>query len=205
MADLRLALARLHPVEGVYSLDPDDPGGMTVYGVARTRWPHDPLWPVVDAALAAAGADPSDQRACVAAIEAEPRARRLADEHYRRVWWGPLYLDHLDSQDLAYELFEAHMNTGQGVAILQRALNWLRAEPPGAAGAWPVLEDDNVMGPATWHAWQAARGRCTDRGVVGAMNLMQAAYYAALAERRPSMRKFLRGWIAQRVVDVVRS
>ena len=50
MADFMKAYLKMAPVEGLYSNDPDDPGGETVYGVARVFWPKWSGWSIVDAA-----------------------------------------------------------------------------------------------------------------------------------------------------------
>ena len=50
MADFMKAYLKMAPVEGLYSNDPDDPGGETVHGIARVFWPRWSGWSIVDAA-----------------------------------------------------------------------------------------------------------------------------------------------------------
>lgn len=107
-----------------------------------------------------------------------------AHDIYMEDYWRPLGCSHIGSQDVAEEVFEqgVHMGTGAAGAILQEALNLLGAK----------LEVDGAIGPQTLEAVNTYRH--TD-ALLKAMQCLQFDYYKKLIERKPKMRKFMRGWL----------
>lgn len=98
-----------------------------------------------------------------------------AIEIYRRDYWKP-WLEELD-MDVAAKVFDmiVNMGTKQAVKLLQRAV--------GAT-------DDGIYGPET-----KASIRVRDpQDVVNALVGQQREFYTNLA-KKPSMTKFLKGWL----------
>lgn len=98
------------------------------------------------------------------------------------------------STELAAELFDTGVNMGPATAtrFLQRATN-------AVAGSGLVV--DGKMGPATRNAvndYLKSRSNAASI-LVKALNCLQGARYIEIVEANPSQRKFINGWIAQRV------
>lgn len=96
--------------------------------------------------------------------------------------------------DVAAELFDTGVNMGTSTAIkfLQRAVNAL---------AGSGLAVDGKMGPATRGAvisYLASRSNASDI-LVKALNGLQCARYIDIVEGNPTQRRFINGWIANRV------
>jgi lysozyme family protein len=88
-------------------------------------------------------------------------------------------------EPLCYVVFDARVNVGESRAakIMQRAVR---------------VEDDGIIGPKTLEAI----GHAIDdyqAGLILAFTDERIAFYEWLANKRPSMRKYLRGWIRRAV------
>jgi len=118
---------------------------------------------------------PDEDIACLT----EPRALEI----YLNDYWLPLLLDDIEDQPTANYIFDMAVNHGRrrAVRIAQQAANVLGAG----------LEADGRMGPLTLDA-------------INDVNLEQyleelfhvrVDFYEDIVRRRPSSRKFLRGWL----------
>ena len=168
------AVAELFKLEGVDSNDPDDPGGLTRFGITEAEWLNrNPQKPLKSITL-------DDARA-----------------FYREWYWHEPGFDRLAllAPMAAWECFEAGVNCGTGTAVkfLQRALNFL-----ADAG----LKDDGGLGDMTLGAVRAfvARGRDYESFLVLAQNGEQYINYKACVDKRPVSRKYAPGWM-KRVED----
>jgi len=127
--------------EGGYSNNPNDDGGETYMGIARTKHPQWPGWPIIDECLA--HGEP---------LSLADGLAGLVRDFYRTEFWQPLRCHLLDpvSEAVAEELFEASVNCGpgNGVKFLQRALNALNSRDR----LYPDLVVDGGMGPKTVQA-----------------------------------------------------
>lgn len=98
------------------------------------------------------------------------------------------------SSELAAELFDTGVNMGPvwATKFLQRATNALSGSG---------LAVDGKMGPATRSAVNAYLGSRSNAAsiLVKALNCLQGARYIELVEANPTQRKFINGWIANRV------
>lgn len=95
---------------------------------------------------------------------------------------------------VAAELFDTGVNMGTSTAIkfLQRAVNAL---------AGSGLAVDGKMGPATRSAvtsYLVSRSNASDI-LVKALNGLQCVRYIEIVEGNPTQRRFINGWIANRV------
>lgn len=187
MADFMKAYLKMAPVEGLYSNDPDDPGGETVYGVARSFWPKWSGWSIVDAAKKQPGF-PGNLKGNSALTEA-------VHAYYRQIYWDRFCLDELD-QPLAYELFEQAVNLGEGrmVKHLQMVLNSLNYQ--NRFGEDLVV--DGAFGAKTLQRLRRIVGDGRSRAIQYGANGQQCAHYINLGLTSAVKRKYTSGWLAQR-------
>ncbi|MEY4695704.1 MAG: hypothetical protein RIT14_132 [Pseudomonadota bacterium] len=163
--------------EGGFVNDPDDPGGPTNHGVTL-------------ATLRRLGIDPT-------------RDGHITVEDVRRL-----------TADQAAEIFLAHYFHAPGIAGLPEALQPTVFDMYVNAGKQAVrllqglltdmgfpVEGDGVIGPDTLRAAQAAADVAPDH-LADAYGIARRNYYYALADARPTSRKFARrrdggkgGWI----------
>ena len=174
MADFDQAIGTVLAHEGGLADDPDDPGGITNFGISLRflRATGDLLLGDVDGDGDLDGDD-------IRAMTAE-RAARLYKAHFWDVWGYGRIAD----QAVATKVFDTAVNVGPAEAnrILQRAVNEV-----GTAG----LDVDGVLGPKTLAAVNAA-----DPGrLLGALRAEQATFYGDLVDRNPRLGKYLKGWL----------
>lgn len=154
--------------EGGFVNDPDDPGGATNKGITFGTF----------------------KRYAEPYLNIAPtleNLRRLTDEQagiiYKRRYWDVLRADLIPSQQFANMFFDFFVNAGgNAVKVLQRTLN-------DAFGA--SLAVDGGMGDKTFSALMNAP---LDR-LYTEYKEARAQYYRDLADRNPSLAKFLRGWL----------
>jgi len=117
--------------EGVYSNDPRDPGGETVYGISRVHHPGETaVWEIVDR-LRGMGTFPANLANFTPLVDA-------ARDFYDREYWSKLALDALPPA-VADDVFNLAVNMGPTAAAccLQRAVG---------------VADDGRIGPVTKNA-----------------------------------------------------
>lgn len=165
--------------EGGYVADPDDPGGVTKYGVTLATLRRLGLDLTRDGKL-----DGRDIRALTMAEAVE-----IYVEHYhRRPGLAAL------PEVLQPVVFDMYVNAGaNAVKLLQRLLAEM-----GFACA-----DDGVIGPQTLDAAALAFAAAPDH-LADAYGIARRNYYYALADARPASRKYARrrdggkgGWITR--------
>lgn len=100
-----------------------------------------------------------------------------AKEVYRRRFWDKMQGDKIESQHIANILFDGYVNCGvNGIKLMQRLLN---------------LKDDGVVGPKTLAAINGADEVTLYENYKDA----RIDYYLDLAERKPALKVFLKGWL----------
>ena len=156
--------------EGGYVNDPADRGGATKYGITQ--------------AVARANGYTGDMR--------DLPLESARDIYKREYAVKPGFVD-FPSQ-VAAELFDTGVNMGTAKAteFLQRAVNAL-----GGAG----IAVDGKMGPATRgavNAYLQSRGNAVDI-LCKTLNCLQGVRYVEIVEKNPTQRKFINGWIGNRV------
>ncbi|MBC7350415.1 MAG: glycoside hydrolase family 108 protein [Candidatus Aminicenantes bacterium] len=169
--------------EGGYSNDPDDPGGKTNYGITEGTFHAAKQEGIIPYMLDITELTPEQ-----------------AMDIYRIKYWEPIKGDKLPPP-LDLIVFDTAVNSGVGTAgkLLQKTLNNL---------ANSKLKVDGAIGPKTLSA--------LDNALVGKNNnimlqlicnnylLYRVKLYSDICDARPSSRKFLRGWIKQRIVNLSR-
>lgn len=169
--------------EGIYSADPDDPGGETVFGISRRHWPDWPGWVRVD--MLRDSADWPD------VLRDDPAIRTLVQAFYRATFWAPIRGDDLPER-VAIKLFDLAVNLGirEASRILQHALNLLNR----TGQSWEELAEDGIIGPRTLSATR----RCVamgDEHLINLLCVLAGKYYVELAEHSPRLERYIRGWI----------
>lgn len=169
--------------EGGYSNDPDDNGGETNYGITAAVWRENGYTgPIKNAPL--------------------ELARRIYFARYiQRPRFDEIYA--INAQ-VGVELIDTGVNMGPGTAAIffQRALNGLNL------GDYQDLFVDGAIGKLSIDAFKKFYSR---RGVQGCrvmyrlLNGVQANRYLDITERDKRQRKFLFGWILQRVGEWLNS
>ena len=155
--------------EGGFVDDPDDPGGATNKGVTMRTF-----------------------RACAQRyLGIEPTLENLkaltdaqAAKIYKPLYWDKVRGDQIALQELADIVFDFQVNAGARASeLLQRVLNELGAQPP--------LEVDGDIGARTMPALAKANAKSVYRRYKQG----RIRYYRDLVARRPSLGKFLNGWL----------
>lgn len=171
MADFNLFFPTLLRHEGGFVNDPADPGGATNKGITLATFQR--------YAKSLLGIDPSLDN-----------LRALSDADagriYKAQYWDKVHGDEIALQPLANIVFDFQVNAGANASkLLQRVLN--------AQGATPPLTVDGVIGAGT----MAALGRLNAVAVYTAYKQGRKDYYNTLVAQRPSLAKFLKGWLAR--------
>lgn len=173
--DHALRVVFLH--EGLFSDDPDDPGGPTKYGIslraARKLGDIDGDGRL-DFDLDGDGdVDLDDMRLLT--------PEKVVDA-LRRTWWKPVY-DRLPGH-CAIKLFDLGVNMGtkQSHILLQRALR---------SSTGTVYAEDGIIGKNTLHGVEHSY----IPALLASLRSEAAGFYRQLAAQRPSSRKYLNGWL----------
>lgn len=100
-----------------------------------------------------------------------------AKKVYKLRFWDVMKGDQFENQQVADIVFDGFVNMGvNGIKMLQRAL---------------YLEDDGRVGNKTLNAVNLSDPKATFNKV----KELRIKYYNDLAERKPSMKVFLKGWL----------
>lgn len=175
MADFNLAVKKVLEKEGVFSNHPKDTGGKTKYGITERRF---------------------RQALALGVIQGVERIEDLtiaqAMEIYRRFEWATLWLDQVDDQEIAEEVFDTAVNCGMGIAsrILQETL---RVYDRG-------IVVDGVVGPVTIGTVNRLSRTRHRNAVLKTLNILQGYRYFRLATDNPDQYLWAYdGWVNNRV------
>ncbi len=168
MTNFEWAMNQILSVEGGFSNDPLDRGGITNFGITQSLM--------------------SSYLGRTATIEdMKALTPEKAAEIYCRFFWDPMLLDQVKDPRIAYILFDQAVNRGVRVAVknMQETLNKNLKTPD-------ILED-GMMGPRTITILNDQDP--TELGL-WYIERCQAAY-ARVVEYNQSQSRFLRGWLAR--------
>lgn len=169
-ARFQLAANFVLKLEGKLSDNPNDPGGITNYGISLRF-------------LKAAGVDID----CDGDIDADDIRKVTPDkakEIYREKWWNPYGYERIHSIEIAKRLFAAAIHMGQKAATkrLQNAINTLK---------YTHLEVDGILGIKTI----AATNMADENKLLHALQAESEQYYRRIVQLHPGLSSFLEGWI----------
>lgn len=158
-------------LEGGYVNDPSDSGGETNYGITEAI---------------------ARSEGYVGAIKDLPRS--LAFDIYSRRYWDSVQGDSIGamSEVVVAEVVDTAVNMGVSRAgrFLQRSLNSLIDAD---------LVVDGRIGPSTLRALGDYLAVRDEAVLLTALNCLQGAYYIELTERREKDKRFVYGWLRNRV------
>ena len=107
-----------------------------------------------------------------------------ATEIYHDYFWARQPFADIDDQEIANRVFDLHINTGQGISLLQKAIN---------ASTRSHLIVDDMLGIKTLDATNVAAP-----DILYAELIVQAkAFYEDLAAHNASDKQFLAGWLSR--------
>ena len=116
MADFKKILKDTLLSEGGFSNDPDDNGGMTIYGIARTRNPQWAGWKKVDAIIRENGWNINNESHWPLIAKACKYLEEI-ESFYRINFWNTIKGDQITSNVVAGSIFDYGVNTGMGTAV----------------------------------------------------------------------------------------
>jgi lysozyme family protein len=168
--------------EGGYVDDPADPGGATNYGVSiRYLKDHGDLDGdgLLDGDIDMDGDVDADD---IRAMDVED-AKRI----YKLGFWDKNKIDNLNDYIIAERYFDMVVNMGprQAGKIIQRACNYF--------GKGLVV--DGIAGPATF----GAANSLDPEKLLREIRFNHAKFYLDLVEKRPTLGKFINGWLRRAV------
>lgn len=179
MSDFRIAYLRTLRLEGPGTLtkDPLDPGGETCCGISRTFHPEWEGWADLDHGVP------------VTAIYIQQKLEAF----YKKEFWDLLQLTYVSDQNLSNEIYDNAVNCGPHEAILwlQRALNIIHLDAP-------ELKEDGVMGTTTFSTVNNLL-LPQFKILIRLMEAFQVAYYISDVTYHPQKRRFLIGWLNNRI------
>ena len=122
MANYSIAYNKVIKVEGGYVNDPDDAGGETYMGISRKFNPNAKFWKIIDEIKSINKNITNKEMNTI--LKKNNSIIGEIKNIYKNKYWDKLYLDNLNSQKIAEELFDTAVNMGVSVAIkiLQNSL-----------------------------------------------------------------------------------
>jgi len=167
--------------EGGYTMDADDRGGETNFGITH-----------------------SEARRFGYMGDMRDMPRTVAYDIYNNKYYRAPGFDKVEPEfpQLADKLFDFGVNCGPATATkaLQRCLNGLN----NGASDYPEVKVDGVLGPATLYSVVAflrkRQGMGGRRTLLFMLAAQQSEYYLRIAENDPTQEKFLYGWESQRAL-----
>lgn len=185
MADFEVAYSKTMGHEGGYANDPNDAGGETYKGVARVYNGSWDGWDVIDASKG----EP-DFPECLDDIYS---LQTSVHEFYKENYWDVNHLDHVSDQDVAEEMFDTGVNMGisRAAKFLQKSLNYLNRNE----SLYSELVVDGAIGQASLNALNIVLDRGDQRVLLTMMNVLQGQHYMNYMDRKPSQKKYARGWM----------
>jgi len=151
MADFSKAIEKVLVNEGGYINDPNDKGGETKFGISKRAYPH---------------------------IDIKNLTTDEAKAIYKKDYWDKIKGDEMQSDAIAYEIFDTAVNMGVRTASKLAQLI-VKSHPDGIIGNKTLQKINNI----------------DEELFVTSFKLAKVARYIYLVEKNPSNRKFLFGWI----------
>jgi lysozyme family protein len=151
MADFNQAIEKTLVNEGGYINDPNDAGGETKYGISKRAYPN---------------------------VDIKNLTTDEAKAIYKRDYWDKIKGDEMQSQKVAFELFDTAVN--MGVRTASKLMQ-------GCVGAHP----DGIIGNKT----RQLINNTDEELLLLRFKLAKIARYAYITRKRPANKKFLLGWI----------
>ena len=147
--------------------------GWTFMGIYQTAHPKLSLWAKVNEAVSKYGSIAEASRN----LYADKELLKEVEQFYKEKFWDRMWLDKIDSQHKANEMFVFGVNAGVSRAVR------LAQIVSGAVA-------DGVIGPKTIEAIN----KCDDKVFDVKFDEEEIKYYEAIVRNNPSKGIFLNGW-----------
>ncbi|MDH5480246.1 MAG: N-acetylmuramidase [Nitrosomonas sp.] len=170
MADFNAAFDVTMKAEGGYVNDPDDPGGETYKGIARSRNPKWSGWINIDLLKNVADFPKN--------MESDAGLQQKVRDLYEANYWDKIRGDEIEDQDVAESIFDFAVNAGPRTSakLAQMAVE---------------AKADGVIGPATLKKINAD----DKRAFLAVFALAKIGRYVSICEKRHTSRKYFFGWV----------
>lgn len=165
----------------VWSNDPDDLGGETVYGISKRSFPNWECWDRI--AEIKKSLNKTETNGLDYALELSnkvavnyPFIEQKAKSLYKNIYWDKFNGDEIPNERFANGSLLITVNAGfkNGMKVIQRSLG---------------LDDDGIYGPKT----RAALSKVNDNSVE-LLRQEQIKYYDMIIVKRPVNEKYRQGW-----------
>lgn len=178
MAEFVPAWEELLKEEGGLVDHPNDPGGITNFGISLR-------WALQTDDRDRDGFQDADinRDGKVNADDIRQLTKARTASLYRAYWWDEYRYGQIEDQALASRVFSMSVNMGASRAhkLLQRAV--------GACA--PRITVDGLLGPKS----RSAIACCHPGALLAALKAEQAGFYRLLAATKPRFKPFLQGWL----------
>lgn len=169
--------------EGGYSNDPQDPGGETIYGVARKKNPLWTGWPLVDKFKSDAKNFPKNALA-------DSSVMSHVKQFYKTSYWDINKLDDINMQEIGNEVFDTGINlgTGRAASFLLLSLSVLNREGKDYAD----VPEDGKIDPSDVALVNAHK---RPQNILKCLNGLQFQHYMSITKNNPTFEKYFNGWL----------
>lgn len=176
MADFNRAYYLLEKWEGGYANIKEDAGGETYKGITRKNYPNMSFWKKIDR-LKKENVDAAYINRILSnnlSIEIEIK------DFYKKNYWDKVEGDNIQNQAFAENLFLLAVNAGikRAVKVAQTSCGFFDKDI------------DGKIGPKTKMMFEKA-----GENEVKLFNEIEINFYKSLAEKKPSNKIFLKGWL----------
>lgn len=162
--------------EGIYSNNPNDPGGETFLGISRHYFPNWTGWKILD----------KINKSQIYNWKINDIPKELMNEVYK-FYYENFYLKlHLDKlpKIIRKSVFDSSINIGKRntIRFLQRVVG---------------VTDDGIIGPITLKALNSIDPKL----LLANFKLERIKYYTKICYKNRNLEKFLLGWINRTLID----
>ncbi len=169
-------------IEGTWSNDPDDKGGETFMGIARTKNPGWIGWKIVDTKL-----DINEKKA----LATDPKMISLVKQFYYNEYFVKPGFERISklSEKTADKLFDLGVNIGRGGAteFLQRTINILNRNQR----VYKDIIVDKSIGTATISAFTFCLNSNNEDRILTMLKAYQGSHYIEWMENNVANEKFI--------------
>lgn len=189
MAKFEIAWGEAEINEGGYVNDSLDQGGETYRGITRRFHPDWAGWRLIETHKTASPANFTQR------LDNDKQLYQLVLKVYRHSYWKPIRGADIPNQHIANKVFDTGINQGvtRSIRYLQDSLNLLNRNEK----SYGDIEVDGKMGDttlATLDQFLRLEEGHPDY-LLKSMAIMQGTFYIEIMHRKPSQRRFARGWL----------